>query len=60
VPADDDTKGKYGDDPMSSGPYAITSVDRATGILLERNPEWDRPPTTSGPHCPTGWSSARG
>jgi peptide/nickel transport system substrate-binding protein len=41
VPADDDTKGKYGDDPMSSGPYAITSVDRATGILLERNPEWD-------------------
>ena len=23
------------------GPYAITSVDPATGILLERNPQWD-------------------
>ena len=31
----------YGVDPVSSGPYAITSVDVATGILLERNPEWD-------------------
>ena len=23
------------------GPYAITSVDPATGILLDRNPQWD-------------------
>jgi peptide/nickel transport system substrate-binding protein len=26
---------------VSSGPYAITSVDPATGILLDRNPQWD-------------------
>ena len=41
VPVEADTGGNYGADPMSSGPYAITSVDPATGILLERNPEWD-------------------
>ena len=27
--------------PVSSGPYAITSVDPATGIVLDRNPQWD-------------------
>jgi peptide/nickel transport system substrate-binding protein len=41
VPAEADTRGGYGADPVSSGPYAITSVDPETGILLERNPEWD-------------------
>ena len=41
VPVEADTGGQYGNDPMSSGPYAISSVDRATGIVLERNPEWD-------------------
>ncbi|MGY2075293.1 ABC transporter substrate-binding protein [Blastococcus sp. SYSU DS0828] len=41
VPAEADTRGAYGDDPVSSGPYAISSVDPQTGILLERNPEWD-------------------
>jgi peptide/nickel transport system substrate-binding protein len=41
VPAEADTRGDYGADPVSSGPYAVTSVDPATGILLERNPEWD-------------------
>ena len=41
VPADADTGADYGKDPVSSGPYAITSVDPATGILLDRNPEWD-------------------
>jgi peptide/nickel transport system substrate-binding protein len=41
VPIEADTAAEYGRDPVSSGPYAITSVDPATGILLERNPEWD-------------------
>ncbi|WP_324273265.1 ABC transporter substrate-binding protein [Blastococcus brunescens] len=41
VPAEADTRGDYGADPVSSGPYAITSVDPATGILLERNPHWN-------------------
>jgi peptide/nickel transport system substrate-binding protein len=41
VPIEGDTGAGYGADPVSSGPYAVTSVDEATGILLERNPEWD-------------------
>lgn len=41
VPAEADTRGEYGQDPVSSGPYAISSVDPQTGILLERNPQWD-------------------
>ncbi|MGY1722953.1 ABC transporter substrate-binding protein [Blastococcus sp. SYSU DS0533] len=41
VPAEADTRGEYGADPVSSGPYAISSVDPETGILLERNSEWD-------------------
>ena len=41
VPIESDSGAEYGADPVSSGPYAITSVDAATGILLERNPEWD-------------------
>ena len=41
VPIEADTGAGYGADPVSSGPYAITSVDPATGILLDRNPQWD-------------------
>jgi peptide/nickel transport system substrate-binding protein len=41
VPVEADSGAGYGGDPVSSGPYAIASVDQATGILLERNPEWD-------------------
>ncbi|HYH25085.1 MAG TPA: ABC transporter substrate-binding protein [Blastococcus sp.] len=41
VPPEADTRGEYGGRPVSSGPYAITSVDPETGILLERNPQWD-------------------
>jgi peptide/nickel transport system substrate-binding protein len=41
VPIEADSAADYGKGPVSSGPYAITSVDPATGILLERNPEWD-------------------
>jgi peptide/nickel transport system substrate-binding protein len=41
VPVEADTGAKYGSDPMSSGPYAVSSADRETGVVLERNPEWD-------------------
>jgi peptide/nickel transport system substrate-binding protein len=41
VPIEADTGADYGNDPVSSGPYAISTVDPATGILLERNAEWD-------------------
>ena len=42
VPAEADKGAEYGSDPVSSGPYAITSVDPATGIVLDRNPQWDQ------------------
>ncbi len=41
VPIEADTGAAYGADPVSSGPYAITTVDPVTGIVLDRNPEWD-------------------
>ena len=41
VPIENDSGDGYGSAPVSSGPYVITSVDTATGILLDRNPEWD-------------------
>ncbi len=41
VPVENDTGAAYGADPVSSGPYAVTSVDAATGIVLDRNPAWD-------------------
>lgn len=40
VPIEADTGAAYGADPVSSGPYAITSVDAETGIVLDRNPAW--------------------
>jgi peptide/nickel transport system substrate-binding protein len=41
VPVEADTGAGYGADPVSSGPYAITSVDPQVGIVLDRNPQWD-------------------
>lgn len=41
VPADGDTGADYGRDPVSSGPYAVAVRDDVTGIVLERNPQWD-------------------
>lgn len=41
VPIEADTGAAYGNDPVSSGPYVITSVDPATGIVLDRNAQWD-------------------
>ncbi|WP_448609144.1 ABC transporter substrate-binding protein [Geodermatophilus sp. URMC 60] len=46
VPADSDTGADYGRDPVSSGPYVVATRDDVTGIVLERNPEWD--PATDG------------
>ena len=41
VPIENDTGAAYGADPVSSGPYMITSVDPQAGTVLERNPQWD-------------------
>jgi peptide/nickel transport system substrate-binding protein len=41
VPKAADTREKYEKDPVSSGPYAVTSVDPQSGIVLDRNPRWD-------------------
>jgi peptide/nickel transport system substrate-binding protein len=41
VPIEHDNGAKYGAKPVSSGPYVITSVDKAMGITLDRNPAWD-------------------
>jgi peptide/nickel transport system substrate-binding protein len=46
VPIEADSGAGYGADLVSSGPYAITSVDPAVGIVLDRNPQWD--PATDG------------
>ena len=40
VPIEADTGASYGAAPVSSGPYAVASVDPQTGIRLERNPDW--------------------
>ena len=41
VPVESDTGDAYRFRPVSSGPYLITSVDQVTGIVLDRNPQWD-------------------
>ena len=41
VPAENDTVGAYGSHPISSGPYLLSTIDAQTGIVLERNPQWD-------------------
>ena len=41
MPIAADKGATYGSDPVSSGPYMITSVDPATGVVLDRNPRWD-------------------
>jgi peptide/nickel transport system substrate-binding protein len=68
VPIEADSGAGYGADLVSSGPYAITSVDPAVGIVLDRNPQWD--PATDGVRTAlpdqvvvrtglTGWSGTR-
>jgi peptide/nickel transport system substrate-binding protein len=41
VPLENDTGSAYGTDPISSGPYLVSSIDAQTGIVLDRNPQWD-------------------
>ena len=41
VPVENDTGDAYRFKPVSSGPYLITSVDQVTGLVLDRNPQWD-------------------
>ena len=41
VPIAADTGAQYTRDPVSTGPYMITSVDQYAGIVLDRNPQWD-------------------
>lgn len=41
VPAEADTGAEYGDAPMSSGPYRLTAADATTGLVFDRNEEWD-------------------
>ena len=40
VPIDNDRGIDYGADPVSSGPYMITSNDPEWGVVLDRNPAW--------------------
>ncbi len=42
VPVEADTGAKYGDHPVSSGPYTVVSADPQMGIRLERNKRWDK------------------
>lgn len=42
VPAAKDTGAKYGDKPLSSGPYRFETIDPGKKAVLVRNPEWDR------------------
>ncbi len=41
VPREADTRADYGEAPLSSGPYRVSSIDPITGLVLERNPAWD-------------------
>jgi peptide/nickel transport system substrate-binding protein len=36
-----DTKGKYDDDPFSSGPYKVTEHKADKTLVLEKNEEWE-------------------
>ena len=40
VPVEVDSGAAYGQDPVSSGPYVITSTDPVTGIVFDRNVNW--------------------
>jgi peptide/nickel transport system substrate-binding protein len=42
VPIEADKGADYGSHPVSSGPYLITSVDPKVGVVLDRNPAWNR------------------
>ena len=41
VPQDKDTKEKYGDKPVASGPYKFKEYVKGTKLVLEKNDQWD-------------------
>jgi peptide/nickel transport system substrate-binding protein len=41
VPKAEDTGEKYGDRPVSSGPYKIKTYEKGRQLVLERNENWD-------------------
>lgn len=41
VPADKDTKERYGTNPVASGPYQVDSYVQGEKLVLKRNPAWD-------------------
>lgn len=41
VPAERDTRGRYGREPAASGPFKVASYDRNERIVFERNDQWD-------------------
>jgi peptide/nickel transport system substrate-binding protein len=52
VPKDSDDPGKYGQDPVASGPYKVESNKSGAEAVLTRNDEWDEdtdPVRTAGP-----------
>jgi peptide/nickel transport system substrate-binding protein len=42
VPAAKDTKEKYTNHPVSSGPYKFSSYQPGKSLVLDRNPNWDK------------------
>ncbi|WP_166972858.1 ABC transporter substrate-binding protein [Brevibacterium atlanticum] len=52
VPKDSDDPGKYGQDPVASGPYKVESNKSGAEAVLTRNDEWNEdtdPVRTAGP-----------
>jgi peptide/nickel transport system substrate-binding protein len=41
IPKDKDTGDKYGEKPVSTGPYKFQSYDQGKKAVLVRNPNWD-------------------
>jgi peptide/nickel transport system substrate-binding protein len=42
VPKKDENIQHYGDNPMASGPYQVSSLKQGSTLVLKRNPHWDR------------------
>jgi peptide/nickel transport system substrate-binding protein len=42
VPKKDENVQHYGDNPMASGPYQVSSLKQGSTLVLKRNPHWDR------------------
>jgi peptide/nickel transport system substrate-binding protein len=42
VPKKDENIQHYGENPMASGPYQVSSLKQGSTLVLKRNPNWDR------------------